>query len=265
MYDLFCAKCGQKVQGGYCSACKRNTLVAIPSFERGIDIPKVPLSFTPIDPESEGFRFRANHAIHTAGMPVQTDTPFGNLHLISSNLIQDIEHLNKRIQEAFESYAVGMYYDFTHPISSHQRIVEEVIYWMKRVADRLISLHWILNKRVSSDSYPTNIEIDNIGKLIQSRGNEAHFSAIYSDESIAFLDFLNNAANAYKHSLINGESPSLRIGQEEPLVIALHSERNNSSGKQHYVHDSLANTVVRFSIFYKEVREEIKTLVDEGS
>ena len=71
--------------------------------------------------------------------------------------------------------------------------------------------------------------------------------------------FLNEVSNAYKHSILNDEEVSLRIGQLEPLVISLGLKHNNIAKEQQYKHDSLSNLIAAFIGFYKNMREKIKT------
>lgn len=249
-----CGKCGKQVEGGYCKECKRKTLVIISSFERGFDIPQIPMSFDSKDPNYGMFIYKSNHAMHFINL--DDNTSFGNLNLIFLNILQDIEHLNSRITECYKSYAVARYYDFSAKITDHQRIIEETIYWMRRIVDRLISLHWFLFEFKKTKIYPNIIKIDCIGRLLKLKKDD-DFINQYMESELYFLKFLNEASNAYKHSFIHGEAPSSRIGKEEPLVMVL-GLINNNSNKQVYKHDSLANAVLAFISFYKESREKLE-------
>ena len=251
----FCGKCGRQMQGGYCKDCQRKTLIANSNFERGFDILQIPLSFDLINPSYGSFVYKSGHAMHS--MNLDTDTPFGNLQLIFFNILQDVEHLNGRILECYKSYAVGMYYDFSAKITDHQRIVEEIIYWIRRIVDRLISLHWLLFASGKNKNYPKAIKIDSIGRLLELKDGNI-FLSHYTKGSLDFLRFLNEASNAYKHSFVHGESPSSRVGKEEPLVITLGLVNNNVSKKQIYNHKSLAEAILMFISFYKESRENLE-------
>lgn len=250
-----CGKCGKQVEGGYCKDCKMKTLVTNSNFERGFDIPQIPMSFNSKDPLCGGFVFKPNHVMHT--MKLDDDTTFGNLNLIFLNILMDIEQLNLRISDCYRSYAIGMYYNFSAKITDHQRIVEEVIYWMRRIIDRLISLHWFLYESRKNKDYPNIIKIDCIGRLLNLADSD-YFKKEYIKKDLDFLEFLNEASNAYKHSFIHGESPSSRIGKEEPLVITLGLANNNVTKEQKYNHRSLAEAVLMFVSFYKELREKLE-------
>lgn len=250
-----CGNCGKKADGGYCKDCKKKTLLTNSGFERGFDIPQVPMSFNSRDPLYGGFIFKPNHAMHI--IKFDDDTTFGNLNLIFYNVLMDIEQLNKRIEECFRSYAIGMYYDFSAKITDHQRMVEEVIYWMRRIIDRLISLHWFLYESRKNKSYPNVIKIDCIGRLLNLVDDD-DFKKEYAESDLDFLRFLNEASNAYKHSFIHGESPSSRIGKEEPLVITLGLVNNDASKEQKYSHKSLAEATLMFISFYKGAREKLE-------
>ncbi len=197
-----CGKCGKQIQGGYCKNCKRKTLITNSNFERGFDIPQVPMSFNSENPMYSGFIFKSNHAMHT--IKLDADTSFGNLNLIFFNISMDIEQLNVRITECFKLYALGMYYDFSAKITDHQRIVEEIIYWMRRIIDRLISLHWFLFESRKNKTYPKVIKIDSIGKLLNLTNGD-DFKKEYTERDLDFLKFLNEASNAYKHSFVHGK------------------------------------------------------------
>ncbi len=249
----YCGKCGKKLIGGYCADCGINTLITKSDFQFfGFPILKIPLSFDVANPLYGTYIFRADHIMHSINL--DSDMTFGNLQLIFLNIIKDIEYLNSRIVECYKLYATGMYYN---GVLGHQKTVEEIIYWMRRITDRLISIHWILAEFENNGVYPDKIEIDSIGRLFKLA--EGHpFKDEYDDNDVAFLSFLNEASNAYKHSLINGESPSLRIGKEEPLVITLGLRNNSIFSKQEYNHRSLSEAVLMFTSFYKGMREKLK-------
>lgn len=222
----------------------------------------IPLSFDTSKKHYDQMKYSSMHVVHF--LPLGSDSPFGNLQLIFANVLQHIEHINKRIIEAYDLYKIVHADPMEQTskgikISDHQRSVEEVVYWMRRVADRLISLHWLIYQKNKKGEYPNEISVDCIGGLKKETSDTEliEFQNKYK-KNIKFLDFLNGTSNAYKHSLINDESPSLRVGQNEPLVISLSVRKNNLSNKQLYKHDSLYNVIIGFIDFYKEIRIKIE-------
>ena len=159
-------------------------------------------------------------------LPLPADTPFGNLALKYHKIISRTDHMNLRLHEVFESFNVMRKLSFMPPgIIEHQFILEEIVYWMRRTIDELISLRYILYQKEITGDYPEKIEIDSIGALLNPKDRKLKG---FRDEFSVFNNFFeqfNKISNAHKHSFINSEIS--QIGNLEPFVFALSLDRND--------------------------------------
>ena len=222
----------------------------------------IPLSFNDAVKNYEKRKYYTKNMMHFINL--DSSSSFGNLQLIFIGILQDIEQSNKRIYESHYLYVMAKNgNDQSVDIGDHLKPVEESIYWMKRAIDRLIALHWLIdyNKRVGK--YPAKIKVDSIGELLRLEKSTHEAKKSFYDmyeEWLTFLNFMNRSSNAYKHSVLTDENPSLQVGQKEPLVISLGMFNNDSSNNKSYQHDSLDNVTVQFTTFYRGIREILEKL-----
>jgi hypothetical protein len=150
-----------------------------------------------------------------------SDTPFGNLQLKLFKVMERLGHANLRITESHEGW--NTFVQATHPLpgnpgAHHYYAAEESVFMIRRAADELVSLVWLLEDRLATGDYPTRLALDSVAGAI--RGNHPLFCT-----HIALLTTLNEVANAHKHSFL--QSGATIFGRDEPCVIALGLKSNN--------------------------------------
>jgi hypothetical protein len=188
-------------------------------------------------------------------LPLPSDTPFGNFFLKYLKIVNRIDRINLLTQDIFLSFfslahqSEGGSEDFFQ----HQIITEEVIYWLRKTADELISMQYILHVQEQTGQFPNKIEVDCIGLLNHENAQDFKQNFLVH---LKFLNTLNEVSNAYKHSFINSEL-SL-IGAEEPYVFAL-ALKQNDLGKQPMFHEvPFAALVVEFDNFFQSSVEQLR-------
>jgi hypothetical protein len=101
------------------------------------------------------------------------NTPYGNLNLTYMQIVIRIEVLNESIIE--------LYKDFYHRMEKakanhgslslddgmkHKFQIEQVIYWLRKTADELISILSVLHHYKIMSNYPEKVPVPSIGKFL---------------------------------------------------------------------------------------------------
>jgi len=184
-------------------------------------------------------------------LPLPADTPFGNLSLKYTRIVERLDHVNLSVQKAFASFDAAKARGFFGGLTEHALLAEEVIYWLRKTADELIGVLNVLAHRESTGAYPSRVDPDSIGALLGSQHVPAALTA-----HTAFLATLNEVANAYKHSFVNSDL-SL-IGRDEPIVFALALKWNRLANATEFHAVPLREVIVRFNAFFLSVVAELR-------
>ena len=177
------------------------------------------------------------------------DSPYGNFQLKLMKLIMRVDEINRNLSESEKNWKLFVV-DKNHlSINGYDKHIfanEKAIYFMRRVADEIISLIWCLMYFEEFKKYPKKIEIDRIGTMLySSRSGIAKYFSKYSQG----LNALNEISNAFKHSFINSDINV--VGKNEPCVQALDLKHNKIQSGDKFYSVSLKSIVVDFNLFYK--------------
>ncbi|WP_428229163.1 hypothetical protein [Flavobacterium sp.] len=199
-----------------------------------------------------------NHLEHS--IPLPSDTSFGNMVLKWYDIVTRFDSLNDYIIELDKTHTI-VSTSATTPVEEilkskllgkEKFAIEQIFYWLRKTADELISLLYLIDYRFSSDEFPTKIKIDSIGTFLNSSDFHSEFLLKYND----LLTTLNDVTNAHKHSITNSEVHSYH-GRNEPIAFALSLNRNNSNNNPQFY-----NVVVNdFISDYCDFLQEIKDLI----
>ena len=184
------------------------------------------------------------------------DTPYGNLSLKFATVWQRIGQANLRLQESYthwEQLVALRLSDGVDHGSRHRFATEEAVFMLRRAADEMVALIWLLQTRLSTDEYPSVVKIDSIsGALV---GNWLPF-----EDRRWLLDTLNRISNAHKHSFIQSD---LNVaGAAEPCVSTLALDRNRLSQEAVFQNVSLAELADEFTLFVRDAVGELSALRD---
>jgi len=183
------------------------------------------------------------------------DTPFGNLNRMYMMIQGRLERVNQRIEEAYRLFEAQK----DSPLAlkpfgmCEAHATEEIVYWLRKTADELIGIIQILSVRIKMESYPTAVNPDCIGDLLNDTACPV---GQVLKEHLVFLKTLNDASNAYKHSLVNTETGI--IGKDEPCVLVLELKWNDLNRSQpRLVGVTLRKVIDQFNAFLQTCDEWI--------
>ncbi len=187
------------------------------------------------------------------------DTKFGNLSLKLVNLGQTVHVINSKTDFVYKTFAEIR--TTTHnplellrnskniPILSRE--IEVIIYFVRKSIDEIISLIYVLE-----NDFPFKVRTDCIAKLLDAKrpGKELGF---LKEKHLGYLERLNEASNAYKHSFLNSESYNL-IGRDEPCVLVLGLKQNDLKNDMKFDSISLEYILSSFESFLKDSVDILK-------
>ena len=154
--------------------------------------------------------------VHFIWLP--SSTPYGNLLLKGMNIVRGIDRVNLEVSRVFTSYVHPSKEDVNNPqqdVVEHQFYAAQVVYWMRKTADELISLAYVIDEWNRTGKWPMSVKIDSIAGLEKSPSEE--LQQLFAPHD-AFLTTLNEVSNAFKHSFINTDM--IVVGSEYPVVFA---------------------------------------------
>jgi hypothetical protein len=184
-------------------------------------------------------------------LPLPANTPFGNFYLKFWKIVDRLDHVNRKIKHSHVSYTQAISEEMSFSISEHAFYIEEIIYWLRKSCDELISLISVLNERESSGKYPRKIKYDSIGRVLEMNNPPSYLS-----KHIHFLGILNEISNAYKHSFVNSDMGL--IGREEPFLFALSLKQNNLSNNPNFTSLPIREVITHFDAFYQDAVTELR-------
>jgi hypothetical protein len=215
------------------------------------DVPQIDNGKKPLQPLN---------IVHLIWLP--SNTPYGNLNLKGMNIVRRIDRVNLEIGRVFASYVHPSKVDINNPLqdlAEHQFYAEQVVYWLRKTADELISLAYVIDEWSRSGKWPASVRIDSIAGLKENPPEEIRQLFAPHD---ALLIALNEIANAFKHSFINTDMTV--VGSEYPVVYALALKRNKLSERPQFHSVNFTQMVEAFSVLYKQVVATIKQWATVG-
>lgn len=198
--------------------------------------------------------FQPINIVHFPQLP--SSTPYGNLLLKGINIVRRLDRVNLEIARVFASYVHPKNEQSQNPLQDileHQFYAEQVVYWLRKTADELISLAYAINEWKNNQEWPNAIKVDSIAGLNRSPPREVKdLFAPYE----RYLSTLNEVANAFKHSFINTDMTI--VGAEYPVVFALALDRNKLSNAPKFYSVRFSDIVQEFSRLYKPTMKTIE-------
>jgi len=188
------------------------------------------------------------------------DTPYGNLNLTYMQIVIRIEVLNEAITELYDGFFSHMERTKANHGSSnldeglkHKFQIEQVIYWLRKTADELISILSVLYNYKALGNYPDKVPVPSIGKFLNLDKRE-YFNL---EGQVKLFNVLNDISNAYKHTLINAQISNY-VGRDEPVVFAL-SAYNQANVTPNFHQVSLKAILDEYNQFLLIIRSELES------
>ncbi|MDH5681815.1 MAG: hypothetical protein OEZ36_09520 [Spirochaetota bacterium] len=183
------------------------------------------------------------------------DSPYGNFQLKLLRMIYRLDEANRRIVESFRYWhkSTTSAILLNNEPELHILANEQAIYLMRKTADELVSLIWILSYFEINGKYPSKVKCDHIGAVVK-QGSENCLEVFVPHLNI--MKLLNEISNAFKHSFIN--SDYYAINSEEPYVTAFSLDRNRLKSQATIYNVSFIYLIIEFSYFYKSCIDWLK-------
>ncbi len=192
-------------------------------------------------------------------LPYPSDTPFGNMLLADVELLARIDYINVKLNDLYCRWEllVPRLHDEIPPEVIWLRLeVEEVIYWLQKSIDTLISATSILVSHRLTGVFPERIGVDDIGSLLNHFRTQpsSELSTLFRPYQNA-LELINAIANTYKHHFANHELVKI-VGKAGPTAYYIHMLKNDSRNPAKFSGVLLKEIVKSCSEVIKAVREQ---------
>lgn len=214
-------------------------------------------------PKIEAFK-KQRDILNVKDMIRLPETPYGSLTLKWFDIIQRFDSINDKIDEIYYCHEIFVR-NRTEEFNEYRQVVigklfsksrcmiEELIYWLRKSTDEMISLVYILDYLSTHKICPEKIEIESIGKLLMDKSLCVDFFSNHYD----MLKTINDVSNAYKHSFLNTEI-SNHIGNDEPYFFALSLSNNDLKKKPYFYPVELTNFIIKYSGFCTSYKQLIQ-------
>lgn len=183
-----------------------------------------------------------------------TDTPWGNMSLKLVKVEQRLGHANQRLSESYghwELFQKTMLPGEVDHGAQHWLTAEEAVLMLRRVSDELVSLVWVLTRRLDDGAYPVKIAVDSIHSAL-----DLEWPIFEKHRSL--LESLNSISNAHKHSFLQSEVNI--VGALEPCVASLAVTRNKLGADESFQVIALGPLAQAFTEFLRDVLARLRKL-----
>lgn len=204
-----------------------------------------------------GSNFNKNHL-----MLLQSDSHYGNLILVWSEIVVRIDCVNDQIIQLYDKFyesekIVKLQGYFEQSLNDSYRnsimLTEQIIYWLRKTADEIISLISVLSHFKEKKSYPKKIKTSSIFEFL----NSDNLNYMVIENYKTFLKTLNEISNCYKHSFLNSQITAYR-GAIYPVAFAYNLHYNDLKNEPKFISINLSNFLSDYNSFLKDVKLHIE-------
>ena len=191
-------------------------------------------------------------------LPLPADTPYGNFQLKWMDIISRLNEANRQIITSYETWCAartGSIEDSMKDVFNiHRFSTEYAVTGMRRVADELVALVWCMHQLRDGGEFPSKVKVDTIGLVFK---HKYHGPDDLFERHLELIRLLNDLSNTFKHSFI--QSDLARIGQDEPLVLALNLERADLVNESQFYAIRMSAFVSDYTNFFHDCREWLRS------
>lgn len=190
------------------------------------------------------------------------NSDYGNLIVVWSEFVLRIDCVNDQIIQLYnkfnhiqEQVKIQGYFEQTEN-ESHRTstmLTEQIIYWLRKTADEIISLISVLSHFKETGSYPKKIKISSIAEFLNV--NNSHYEVIEKYKTV--LQTLNEISNCYKHSFINSQVRAYR-GALYPVVFAYNLHYNNLKNQPKFISINFSEFLNDYDNFLRDIKSYIE-------
>jgi hypothetical protein len=193
------------------------------------------------------------------------ENQFSNFNLKWIEIIQRTNNVNILIKELFQDFCLintklsdDLIYDSYIKSSMFYKqkfLTEQIIYWIRKTLDEMISIIYVLEYLKTENEYPTQIKIESIGLLIGSEG----FIEDIKIRHLNLLKIINNISNTYKHSFQNSEIHS-HFGEFDPLVFSYGLKKNHLKKEMTFTSYKMEDIIIELNKLIGDLISHIKQI-----
>jgi hypothetical protein len=179
-----------------------------------------------------------------------SNTPFGNLNLVQMEVVGRVDYINSQLTRLYQEYRTYIpelngFVDLD--ILWFRLRIEEIMYWIRKTADNLIALSWVLGEYLKTGGFPKKIAVDCIGGLLDRLKKDGQPSHIeFFRPHAVILKLINDISNTYKHHFVNHDNVNV-LGVEGPTVYWTSMDRNDSQNCPRFQGVTLSEPVAGIS------------------
>lgn len=202
-----------------------------------------------------------DYTLYTEEIPrIPVDSPFGHLGEKYIFIMYRLHYINDTIKELYElnQEYTDLRKNFQFTNNMNLKILHRVIRFsteIKVIIDEMVSLYFILDYHKKNGKWPAKIEIDSIGKYIDSNNKIKY---ILLDKYYSILETINSIGNAIKHSFVNSEITWLRNKTSAPLLLGYYHKQNDLKNEVEFHYIELPKFIDDFNGFLDEYRQDLK-------
>ncbi|WP_194768698.1 hypothetical protein [Tamlana sp. I1] len=191
-------------------------------------------------------------------LKLPANSVFGNLNLSYHEIVIRVECINDLIIKLYNDFYNLKDYlksnSMLNPTTVYEQKMqtEQIFYWLRKTADELISLTWLLDFIKKENKNPSKLKVSSIGEFLH---NENAFNQELNSH-IKTLRTINEISNGFKHSFINSQIHSYQ-GSEYPVVFAYTLNYNDLKNKPKFHTLELKIVLNDYAIFLKDIKEYI--------
>lgn len=200
--------------------------------------------------------------------PHTYDHTFFNLLEIEQvrRIINDkIDHIDREFSAFYAKRESEQYYTQAYLIRSHY-LKEELIYWLKVGADKLIALYYFLDIHKKTGAFPEEIAIHTTEELIEKKSAPLHREL---STHMHFIKKLTEIATAHKHASITCdiEEPHLTVYLKSDKQLSQKINRKASPTEKtiSYMKNNFDIQIIKISdllapynLFYQDICKKIR-------
>lgn len=190
--------------------------------------------------------------------------PFGNLDMKYNFIFSRLNLLNETITEIHRVHTINYEKrknaegfsgdEFFLPIALGMRFSSE----LKILTDEMISLNYIAEYFRNKREWPNKIDIDCIGRLLESKNPIEGFAPFYKDPQL--LTDINGIGNAVKHSFVNTNIIFLRNYEDMTTrLYAIYQKNNDQKNDKNLMIIEMPKLVLRFNKLIDEYKTHLKS------
>lgn len=197
---------------------------------------------------------------HLVNLP--SNSPYGNLAINWTEIITRMQPLNDMVIAMYEDFYKikkrinsGFQFATSEELFMQKFYSEQIIYWLRKTADDILSLVYILIELNEKNQYPKKLKKFPLSDFLKNTGSREH----NLKKHIPILNKINEISNSYKHSFINPQIFS-KYSKDEPIIISYYLKDNDLSIEPKFYNIYVKDIIAEYDKFLGDAKDLIGSL-----